>query len=372
MDADLDRVSKKIQLRINNKQYSLGLSQSGRLKGKDVFKIDTSDVVSYFISLQLQHNLKSSFNITYSSRRFISEQLYRSLLDNTPKLIAKTDLKSFYESLDHEILEYLINENKNLSMTSKKFIKTLIDEYAELTGQSKGVPRGVGISGLLAEAYLRNLDEELSRMPGVITYLRYVDDIVIVFVESETYPEKESRKRRIRQVSKKYRLMLNPSKTNYFHTGKNQSTPVNLSFLGYHYRVDKSKVVLDITKKRYDKYKNKIDKAIDACAKSRYSPEAQLMFVERVKYLTSNTRLSNNKRQALVGIYYSNSLLKCPGKRIISLDRYLDRTKASSNLTTGIKSALEEYSFELGFSARTFYRYSPKRINKITRIWKYD
>ena len=43
-----------------------------------------------------------------------------------------------------------------------------------------GVPRGIGISSLLSEIYMRDLDDCIKKRPEVIFYARYVDDIFIL------------------------------------------------------------------------------------------------------------------------------------------------------------------------------------------------
>ena len=43
-----------------------------------------------------------------------------------------------------------------------------------------GVPRGVGISPLLSEIYVRDLDSSISSFIGTHFYARYVDDIFII------------------------------------------------------------------------------------------------------------------------------------------------------------------------------------------------
>ncbi|NIF50225.1 reverse transcriptase [Enterobacter sp. Ap-1006] len=99
---------------------------------------------------------------------------------------AKIDLKSFYPSIEHSLIEHAIK-----SRIRKKEFRTLImsalavPTVNEFKGSkhampnTKGVPQGLAISNILAEISLGKLDNELSSDPN-IWFKRYVDDILIL------------------------------------------------------------------------------------------------------------------------------------------------------------------------------------------------
>ena len=46
-----------------------------------------------------------------------------------------------------------------------------------------GIPRGIGISSLLSEIYMRDIDNHIKKRSEVIFYVRYVDDIFMLIAE---------------------------------------------------------------------------------------------------------------------------------------------------------------------------------------------
>ncbi len=73
----------------------------------------------------------------------------------------------------------------------------------------------------------------------------------------------------------------------------------------------------------------------------------------RIRYLTSNTKLRNNKDKVFVGIYYSNPFLNSDvslQKLQTRLEWYVNR----AGFTTVEKLAMQKYSFFIGFNERTF------------------
>lgn len=99
---------------------------------------------------------------------------------------AKIDLKSFYPSIEHSLIEHAIKSR----IRKKEFRSLIMSALAvptvnEFKGSkhsmpnTKGVPQGLAISNILAEISLGKLDNELSSDPN-IWFKRYVDDILIL------------------------------------------------------------------------------------------------------------------------------------------------------------------------------------------------
>jgi hypothetical protein len=84
--------------------------------------------------------------------------------------------------------------------------------------------------------------------------------------------------------------------------------------------------------------------------------------------LTSNTRLFNNKRNIIIGVYFSNSILD-DKDCLVKLDDHLRRK--FYNYPQKLKK-LEIYSFSKGFEKKIFHRFSIKELEQITKIWKYE
>ena len=113
------------------------------------------------------------------------------LEDGFPKLIIRTDIKSFYESIPQKDILQKIKDDNLLSIKTQKFIGEILNGYNVATCQTedfKGVPRGVGVSAYLSELYMRAVDNKIKELPDLIFYARYVDDIIAVFT-----PQKEEK-----------------------------------------------------------------------------------------------------------------------------------------------------------------------------------
>ncbi|WP_126466906.1 RNA-directed DNA polymerase [Pragia fontium] len=99
---------------------------------------------------------------------------------------AKIDLKNFYPSIPHELIESSI-KNKIRKVEFRTLISNAISTptVSESTGSKgsvkngTGVPQGLSISNVLAEIALQKIDEKISLIPN-IWYKRYVDDILIL------------------------------------------------------------------------------------------------------------------------------------------------------------------------------------------------
>lgn len=155
------------------------------------------------------------------------------------------DLSSFYDSIDRaRLIEVLKKLAKNHYDTIQKdgtrfwrAVKGIVqgwswaEEDKQLAGclkdkklpQGKGVPQGLVASGFLANAYLIDLDQQMSDLVDeklqkvtVIDYCRYVDDIrLLVWVPEGHVPDwnKWVTKHIQPEISKTSGLALNPEKT---------------------------------------------------------------------------------------------------------------------------------------------------------------
>lgn len=102
-----------------------------------------------------------------------SEALKRALR-NVPETTycLKLDIKKFYPSVDHDVLKTLLR--RKIKDNSALW---LLDE---LIDSADGLPIGNYPSGLFANFYLTGFDHWMKEKKGVINYLRYMDDMVIL------------------------------------------------------------------------------------------------------------------------------------------------------------------------------------------------
>ncbi|CAC9974027.1 antiviral reverse transcriptase Drt3a [Flavobacterium panici] len=344
---------------------------------KTIYTTD-KDAVSYFAMKQLQHNIYRTFKVKQSDRYKLVKQLKLLLEDNFPKIIIRTDIKSFYESVPQYELLKLIENNTLLSPKSKSLIKNLLYNFNKLTNQlqidksiRKGIPRGAGVSPYLAELYMRNIDNEIKNLDEISFYGRYVDDIIIIFTPKSNIVT-SSYLNEIKSIINNRGLQLSedlirPNRSKTFELNLiNQNTNKEINFLGYKFVINRdlfSKVKLSDNKKK--KYESRIEKSIlDYLKEEKYDQKtARKLLVHRISYLTKNTKLHQPKR-GMIGIYYSNSLLDKDSTCLDDLDNSLhliiDRLLINVR-HNNLKLKLKKYSFKKGFEEKLFFNINSKK-----------
>src|SRR5690606_17312509 len=98
-----------------------------------------------------------------------------------------------------------------------------------------------------------------------------------------------------------------------------------------------------------------------------YEKKARKLFVKRLQFLTGNTRLSNNKDNALVGIYFSNRFLTSHSC-LKGLDAFL-KSQINSLDSPTLKKRLEKMSFQEGWTQKKFHKFTPKDLQEIVKVW---
>jgi len=147
------------------------------------------------------------------------KSLRKFLYENSIETVIDIDLKNFFGTIDHKILEGILREK----ITDEKFIRYIIRMFkagvlsdGDLVISEEGVPQGSICSPILSNIFAhRVLDEWIeqiiqSRCVGKVKLFRYADDAIICI-------EKETDALRIRNTLPKrlakYKLVLNEEKT---------------------------------------------------------------------------------------------------------------------------------------------------------------
>jgi reverse transcriptase-like protein len=232
----------------------------------------------------------SSFN---KSRSQIARELRPFLADGTAYNIYRLDIKSFFESIEKELLEKRIYELKNTSMHTKKIASRVMDYFDKTEGIC--VPRGLETSSILSNLYLEDFDNNITAMRDVFFYSRFVDDILII-------SSNEQSTRKFKKEILGYLptgLFLNPNKTKVTCVGKRAKSgnvkvgnPVAFfDYLGFRFTIIDSplthpqevnptaenknlkksnyrKVEIDLSPRKVKRLKEKICKAFYAFAKT--------------------------------------------------------------------------------------------------------
>jgi hypothetical protein len=368
LNSKLDELSRKVSAG----KFKITLKRNDTILDKPVYLIEDKPEF-YFALKQVQYNFKRLYKVKQSNRCLIVSQIRNILNDKLPKVLVRVDIESFYESISHEKLLEKLNEDNLLSYSSKIVIRQVINQYKVLSGDNKGLPRGVGISSYLSEIYMRSFDKVIASLSHVNYYARYVDDIFIVFSSSLSLKPNFYLELVKEILKEKTSLELNTSKSHEFDLVK-QRPKFSFNYLGYSFEIDKTekanKVSLTLPNTKIARYKQKIDLALSSYLMSPIKSQktARVMLLKRIRFLTGNTRLVNNKDRVMVGVHYSNNLItdvSC----FKALDDYLETEVNRLILNPFVSKKILRSSFVKGFLFKRFSPFKPLELQQIVKPW---
>lgn len=354
------------------------------LNGKQLYKIEGLD--NNLIVRHIDRNLRKSLGKRIFSRDFIISTTSKLLGESIPYRVYRLDIKSFFESIDHEFLKHEIN-TLNATALTKRNTFCLLDYYKNINGT--GVPRGIGISSTLAEITLSRFDAKIFGQDNVYYYIRYVDDILIITNGNE---DKGNFLSWI-ELQLPPKLMLNKAAHKFEIHDLLQAPKLadtddqllgSITYLGYVMKIynpkktssQKSatrKIVLDIADSKVSKIKTRIVRAFLTYARDNNF----LNLKDRLRLLTSNYSMYdiNSGRKKFAGIYYNYPLISENSKSISNLDAFMKNAilskkgrifSATYSLTTSKqKSDLLQFTFKMGFDQKKFAHFSPAKVKKL-------
>lgn len=149
------------------------------------------------------------------------------------------DIRSFFDSIDQEILMSLVRRRISDRRVLKllwQWLRAGVMEAGEVSPSELGSPQGGGISPLLANIYLDHLDGEWQRRYSHLGRLvRYADDFVVLCT---TESQAHAARRAIEEILGALRLELHPEKTRIVELGLGKEGFV---FLGCYLRIVRSR-----------------------------------------------------------------------------------------------------------------------------------
>ena len=147
------------------------------------------------------------------------------------KYIFKSDVKSFYQSIDHATVMKISRElihNKTITKLIQKSLKRVETWGGLYFEYNKGVPQGSPLSPLLGAIALYPLDQAYQKISGIF-YARYMDDWVVL---CKTRRKLREIVKLTHNIMRQLKFELHPDKT---YIGK---TDKGFDFLGYHITAD--------------------------------------------------------------------------------------------------------------------------------------
>jgi RNA-directed DNA polymerase len=147
----------------------------------------------------------------------------------------KTDVKGYYESIDHTIL--LKQLDKDIAdpfiwRLLVQFVKRTVERGGMFKSIHCGISRGCPLSPVIAAYYLKGLDEQMAGDPRYF-YRRYMDDVIVL---AKTRWHLRKAVRTVNQHFSQLKVEQAPDKTFIGKISK------GFDFLGYQFGKDKLRV----------------------------------------------------------------------------------------------------------------------------------
>ena len=312
---------------INSKDFEIKMKKYlDSDSGKEVFTLNMDEPAVFFALKQLQYNIHKTFKVRQANRHAILCDVKALLHTRVPLHIVRTDISSFYESIPQVALLEKIEGNTLLSHKSKALIRALLKLYDDckdtaLVPEGFGVPRGIGISPLLSEIYVRDLDSNIMSFNGTLFYARYVDDIFVILTSLPAgCNDAKGYFTSMRTLFGGYGLSLKDEtdpkgKGIIMDFVESDKSYPPFDYLGYRIAIERKKrqitTSFGLSANKVSHFKEKVDhivKHFENKSKCNIKEAYQDLF-DSLNYITGNTKLFKSKAGVKVGLYYNNDLL---------------------------------------------------------------
>lgn len=170
-------------------------------------------VLDRLIQQALAQTLQGYFDSSFHKRSFgfrpkrsahQAVEVARKELREGKEIMIDLDIEKFFDRVNHDRLM-----SKLKTFISDQRVLDLIRRYLNAGLSTQGVPQGGPLSPLLANIYLDDLDQELTKRG--LSFVRYADDMLI-FVKSQRAAERVAKG--VREfLSKRLKLKVNEAKS---------------------------------------------------------------------------------------------------------------------------------------------------------------
>lgn len=316
---------------------------------------------------KLHKNIKRIYAVQQADRNTIVKQMKLLLAENVEMRIVRLDVRHFYESIDRQRILAKLIDDARLSYHSLMLLQTLFNNPAIAAGT--GLPRGLGISAVLSELYMKYFDLDFKKIEGVYYYARFVDDI-IVFCSSEA--SKDLAWKYAGEELAKIGLQLNEKKS--YSLDPNQ-TGAEFTYLGYTFKKMGNRLSVTIAQKKLSVIKTRLTRTF-----VRYSKDHNFDLLKlRIKFLTGNFTLYNPHTllPIKVGIYFNYKMAN-DISALKDIDAYYQRLLHCRTgrlgraiaLTKPQLKELEKYSFDFGYYNHVNHHFTTDQMAKIANCWR--
>ncbi|MEW9275138.1 antiviral reverse transcriptase Drt3a [Gluconobacter oxydans] len=365
--------------------------------------VSYSDYSSALVLRSVARHLKRRLRVRMPDRSQAVRGVITSLLDATPMTVIRCDIKSFYETIPvAPVREKLLYDTASSALV-RDYLRQYFDCHC--ASSTCGLPRGAGLSAILAELAIRPFDERVRAIRGVYRLFRYADDI-IVFASGPPEPIMSQMKAALPKgmrfnKSKSFLVDLNAGPLG---KGQPERPRKEIEYLGYLFSVEDAsgnsrsrKLSVTIAPKKIKRLKSKIILSLHDYARSY---DHKLLF-DRLSFISSNYMvkktghtLTSGIDHIKSGIFYNYPL--CGQYKVNSRSELIRTTtnlhelKALDgmfrSLVTGRRSEFKPHlrghappgfcerllslSFSKGYTEKMLIRVTPSRVAEIKRAWR--
>ena len=335
--------------------------------------------------------LARRFRIVPANRDRIVAGVVEGMADATPFTIIRRDITSFYESIDAGALRRRLVYNTSLPRAVRHYLTLYFDT---LCPAGLGLPRGIGLTSVLAEMAMAEFDQQVRSLPGVYRYFRYSDDIVIFAYENVSLIESAL----LSLLSSGMKFNSKKSATVDFTT-KGDGVEKTLEYLGYRLSTcdgtggkEPRTIEVTISSAKIKRLQSRIILSLKAFRKDKDGG----LLVDRLRMLSSNFQINRHGISAWLrgkrvrsGVYYNYRRCGTYKKLVFTeavpgvladLDNFTHgllkgrhsefRKLLAAHLTPVHRSQLSRISFRLGFASRRLIRIPYARLAVVKGAWR--
>lgn len=335
--------------------------------------------------------LARRMRVVPANRDRVVTGVIESMMDATPYWVIRRDVSSFYESIDADSLRDRLIYNTSIPRSVRFYLSQFFDTHCP-RGE-RGLPRGIGLTAILAELAMEKFDRQVRALPGVYRYFRYSDDIVVFAYDNVADIETEL------QALLPEGMAFNPTKFETVDFSKKTLGEKAFEYLGYRFSTNAGiggtaprPIDVTISTPKIARLKTRVALAFKAFQRDH---DGELL-IDRLRLLSSNYQINRRgistwlrRKRTRSGIYYNyrrcgryeggqfsevvppelakiddfvHTLLKSPRSRF--------RNALNGHLSVAQRTRLKAISFRLGFESRRMFRATYYRLAKLKGAWR--
>lgn len=340
--------------------------------------------------------LVHKFKVKPPSRDAIVKGVIEALTDGTPMSITRRDIRSFYETVPLSTLREKLAFDAAIPGQIRAYLRSFFDVHCS---KGVGIPRGVGLSAVLAEISMQSFDNQAKGLDGVYRYFRFADDIIVFSTVDATLVDSQLHKILPDGMDfnrRKVQLLTLDS------TEIRDAQRCAFEYLGYRFETQPSKrrggrrIRLSISQRKINKHKSRVLLSFKAFLRNGdYN-----LLRDRLRFAAGNYvvrrkgfAFSGGVTHVKSGIFYNYRYCGtyCHVAGELSFEEYDSReleqldalmrtmllrrkgkiaNQVSARLTEKQTADLLKVSFVAGYHKRMTVRFNSERIALVKRVWR--